>query len=105
VDLLDHYRGTLSARRLRVLVQHLPADSNLVRALHGEQAGWGLTDHLLATAVDQLAVANWLFVCANTGPDDDQPDPPTPLPRPGVEAPAPPRASTPEEIAAFFGGL
>ncbi|MFI9381467.1 hypothetical protein [Kutzneria sp. NPDC052558] len=103
MDLLDHYRGTLSARRLRVLVQHLPADSNLVRALHGEQAGWGLTDHLLATVVDQLAVANWLFVCANN--DGDRPDPPTPLPRPGIEEPEPERGSTPEEIAAFFGGL
>lgn len=105
MDLLDHYRGTLSARRLRVLVQHLPADSSLVRALHGEQAGWGLTDHLLATVVDQQAVANWLFVCANSG-EGDQPDPPTPLPRPGVEVePSQPPAATPAEIAAFFGGL
>ncbi len=105
MDLLDHYRGTLSARRLRVLVQHLPADSNLVRVLHGEQAGWGLTDHLLATAVDQLAVANWLFVCANNGEDGDRPDPPTPLPRPGIAEPVAERGSTPAEIAAFFGGL
>ncbi|QUQ62690.1 hypothetical protein [Kutzneria sp. CA-103260] len=104
MDLLDHYRGTLSARRLRVLVQHLPADSNLVRALHGEQADWRLADHLLATVVDQLAVANWLFVSANSG-DGDRPEPPAPLPRPGIEESAATRASTPEEIAAFFGGL
>ncbi|MFE1905390.1 hypothetical protein ACFW96_17270 [Streptomyces gardneri] len=33
--------------------------------------------------VDHLAVSNWMFVCANTGEDSDQPDPPKPVPRPG----------------------
>jgi len=33
VDLLDYHRGSLSLRRLGVLIKHLPADSALVRAL------------------------------------------------------------------------
>jgi len=42
VDLLDAHRGRLSRRRLRVLIQHLPRDAALVRALHGDEAEWGL---------------------------------------------------------------
>ncbi|MFE5482093.1 hypothetical protein [Streptomyces sp. NPDC056527] len=34
--------------------------------------------------MDHLAVANWMFMCVNSGEDDDQPDPPKPVPRPGV---------------------
>ncbi|WP_406061247.1 hypothetical protein [Streptomyces sp. NBC_01077] len=34
--------------------------------------------------MDHLAVANWMFMCVNGGEDGDQPDPPTPVPRPGV---------------------
>ncbi|MFJ7064543.1 hypothetical protein [Streptomyces sp. NPDC101115] len=51
--------------------------------LHGEAAEWSITDHLLAAVVDHLAVANWMFQCVNTGEDDDQPEYPTPVPRPG----------------------
>lgn len=28
-------------------------------ALHGDAARWGITEHLIATAVDVLAGANW----------------------------------------------
>lgn len=48
MDLLDFYRGTLSARRLGVLVRHLPADAALVRALNGGRPHWTVTDHLIA---------------------------------------------------------
>lgn len=106
VDLLDYYRGRLSARRLRVLLQHLPRDSALVRALHGEAAEWGLSEHLLAAAVDELAVANWLFASAHTPEHADPPERPRPLPRPGIDdTPGAAGASgaTTAEIAAFFG--
>jgi hypothetical protein len=92
----------LSPRRLRVLIRHLPRESALVRALHGDAAEWGLTEHLLAGAVDELAVGNWLFVTANSGERADPPPRPRPVPRPGVE-PEPETAATPAEIAAFFG--
>ncbi|MBE1498012.1 hypothetical protein H4696_005112 [Amycolatopsis lexingtonensis] len=102
MDLLDYYRGKLTPRRLRVLIRHLPRESALVRALHGEAAEWGLTEHLLAGAVDELAVGNWLFVAANSAEGADQPDRPRPVPRPGV-APEPDPAASTDEIAAFFG--
>ncbi|MFF8969755.1 hypothetical protein [Streptomyces sp. NPDC014995] len=83
MDLLDWHRDRLSARRLSVLIQHLPRDSALNRDLHGEAADWSVTDHLLAAAVDHLAAANWMFACVNTAEDGDQPEPPAPVPRPG----------------------
>ncbi|MFE4307147.1 MULTISPECIES: hypothetical protein [unclassified Streptomyces] len=65
------------------LIKHLPRDSAVQRELHGEAAEWSVTDHLLAATVDHLAVSNWMFMCVNGGEDGDQPDPPTPVPRPG----------------------
>jgi hypothetical protein len=105
VDLLDWHRGRLSSRRLRVLVEHLPADSSFARAAHGEAADWGLTEHLLAAVVDQLAVANWMFATVNRDEHAESLPYPEPLSRPGLEsAPAPEsNAATPAEIAAFFG--
>jgi hypothetical protein len=105
VDVLDYHRDRLSARRLRVLIQHLPADSALVRTLRGESAEWGLTEHLLAAAVDELAVGNWLFASAHTTENGDPPERPRQIPRPGVqdEGEAEPVSATPGQIAAFFG--
>jgi hypothetical protein len=103
VDLLDYHRGTLSARRVRVLIEHLPRDAALVRELHGETADWGLTEHLLAAAVDELAAGNWLFVSANRDEHAEPPERPKPLPRPGVEDETEAPKASPEQIAAFFG--
>jgi hypothetical protein len=104
VDLLDHYRGRLTARRLRVLIQHLPVESALARAMHGEEARWGLTEHLLASAVDQLAAGNWMFAAVHTSEDSSAPERPEPIPRPGLDpAEATTPAAGPEQIAAFFG--
>ncbi|MER7917527.1 MULTISPECIES: hypothetical protein [unclassified Streptomyces] len=127
MDLLDWHRDRLSARRLSVLVKHLPRNSALNRELHGEGADWSVTDHLLAAAVDHLAAANWMFACVNSD-EGDQPEAPTPVPRPeyregddgetdGGEpdapetdaGPRPPDASngrpalSPSQLAHFFG--
>ncbi|WP_019204585.1 hypothetical protein [Tsukamurella sp. 1534] len=50
VDLLDFYRGTLSARRLGVLVNDLRKrpDSSFVRAINNGKPGWTVGDHLIA---------------------------------------------------------
>jgi hypothetical protein len=48
IDLLDFYRGTLSGRRVDVLIRQLPAESALVRALNGGRPQWTNTDHLIA---------------------------------------------------------
>ena len=105
MDLLDWHRGTLSSRRLRVLIEHLPTDSSFARAVHGEVAEWGVTEHLLAAVVDQLAAANWMFATVNRDEDAEPLPHPEPIARPGVE-PAPESTSdgaSPVEIAAFFG--
>ncbi|GAA1221485.1 hypothetical protein GCM10009665_09620 [Kitasatospora nipponensis] len=87
MDLLDWHRGRLSSRRLVVLVKHLPRDGALNRELHGEAADWSVTDHLLASAVDHLAVANWMFAAVNRDEDAEPMDPPEPLVRPGLPSP------------------
>ncbi|TQN33573.1 hypothetical protein FHX37_3599 [Haloactinospora alba] len=107
MDLLDYYRGTVSARRLRVLLRHLPRDSALARAVHGDAAEWGVGEHLLALAADHLATANWLFVSANSGRKQKPPPRPDPVPRPEPGA-APRRArsrpeATAQDLRAFFG--
>ncbi|WP_240045804.1 hypothetical protein, partial [Streptomyces sp. L-9-10] len=66
MDLLDWHRGRLSARRLAVLIEHMPRDSAISHALHGDAAEWTVTDYLLAAAVDHLAAANWMFASVNT---------------------------------------
>lgn len=55
IDLLDFFRGTLSARRLGVLVRQLPVESALVRALNGGQTPWGSLEHLVADLWAQQA--------------------------------------------------
>lgn len=63
----------------------------------------GLTEHLLAAAVDQLAAGNWLFATAHTPESATPPERPSPLPRPGLEPAEPDEPATPEQLAAFFG--
>lgn len=48
IDLVDMWRGTLSWRRLAVLVRFLPADCALVAELR-DGPHWGLEEHLLDT--------------------------------------------------------
>ncbi|MFH9419993.1 hypothetical protein [Streptomyces sp. NPDC017529] len=84
MDLLDWHRGRLSARRLSVLLAHLPRDGAVARALHDEAAEWSVTDHLLATVADHLAVANWMFATVNRDEDTEPPEYPEPLQRPGA---------------------
>ncbi|MER6009382.1 hypothetical protein [Streptomyces bluensis] len=114
VDLLDWHRGGFTSRRLRVLVEHLPPDSAFARALHGEQAEWTVTDHLLAAVVDHLAVANWMFATVNRDEDTEPAPYPEPVPRPGdgtsesresLEPPEPrelPHGASVAEIVAFL---
>nr|WP_280878192.1 hypothetical protein [Streptomyces pseudovenezuelae] len=98
VDLLDWHRGRLSSRRLRVLTEHLPADSSFARAVHGEQADWTITDHLLASVVDQLAVANWMFATVNRDEDTEPAPYPEAVPRPGDGATEVPEQETPPTV-------
>ncbi|WP_371579879.1 hypothetical protein [Streptomyces sp. NBC_01314] len=119
MDLLDWHRGRLSSRRLAVLVKHLPRDSATLQDIHGEASHWSVADYLLASVVDQLAEANWMFATVNRDEDADPLDYPQPVPRPATAedertGPAPtagaatspsaePRPNpTPTELAQFF---
>jgi hypothetical protein len=62
-----------------VVVKHLPRSSALVREIEGEAQVWGLTEQLLAAAVDALNGANWQ---RGNGKKADKPKQ---IPRPGVE--------------------
>lgn len=44
---------------LLAYVRQLPPDSATGRAVDGDAAGWGVSEHLIANAVDLLAGANW----------------------------------------------
>ncbi|MFG2138022.1 hypothetical protein [Streptomyces sp. NPDC048650] len=69
-----------------MLLAHLPRDSSIARALHQDAAEWSVTDHLLATVVDHIAVANWMFASVNRDEDAEPLDYPEPVPRPGESA-------------------
>lgn len=63
-----------------VIVKQSPAESATSRSQHGADATWGLTEHLLATAADELAVANWQRQGKQYAPK------PKPIPRPGKKS-------------------
>ncbi|MCX5559992.1 hypothetical protein [Streptomyces sp. NBC_00038] len=115
MDLLDWHRGRLSSRRLAVLVKHLPRDSATLHDIHDEAAQWSVTDYLLASVVDQLAEANWMFATVNRDEDEGPLEYPKPVPRPGLRDQSPadgPSAAPPDtrpadnpgaaELAQFF---
>lgn len=62
-----------------MLIRHLPRDSPYGVAINGEAARWGVTEHLLAGAVDALLGANW-----QRGGGKGQR--PKPVPRPDARA-------------------
>jgi hypothetical protein len=79
IRLADLAAGRLSWRRFGVLVRHLPLDSATALAVNGDAAAWGITEHLLAAAVDALNAANWQRA------GDKKLPRPKPIPRPGTD--------------------
>lgn len=71
--------GAMTWRQFRVLVEELPQQSRLVRAVHGELAGWTPEAAVLADVFDVLAAANWQRAGKAGAPR------PKPYPRPGLE--------------------
>lgn len=60
-----------------MLLAHLPPDAATRRALDPENAGWGITEQLMAASVDALRGANW----QRGGGKGSRPKP---VPRPGI---------------------
>lgn len=70
----------LNWRDLWVIVNNLPRTSALVRAVAGEDAEWGLLEHLAARVADSLEVGNWQRQGKAHAPK------PKPIPRPGAKS-------------------
>ncbi len=77
----------MSLRRLAALLRRLPATCALARDTLGDAALWTLESHLLAVAIDALAIGNWQR--GGKGPR------PKPIPRPGVKTPGTRYGGTP----------
>lgn len=91
IDLLDLWRGTLSPRKIRVLVKHLPPESATVRALNPrtpEEEHWTTDRQLLAGICDR--VDQLTYTTSILGVDQKHRNKikePRPIPRPGVKPP------------------
>lgn len=69
----------MTARQLLVLIKHLPVNTPLGVAIHGDAARWGVPEHLMASVVDLLQGANW----QRGGGKSTRPKP---IPRPDARA-------------------
>lgn len=67
-----------------MLVRQLPPEAALWRAIDPDRTPWGLTEQLLAAAVDHLATANWQRLQIHSDKARNVP-PPDQIARPGVE--------------------
>lgn len=58
IDLLDLYRGTLSARKAYVLIQNLPPGAMLYREIDSP-AAWSESSHILSMIEHTLRILAW----------------------------------------------
>jgi len=68
-------------REVAAWAVHLPEDSATFRAVYPDRGPWGLSEQLLAEAVDTLHWLQW----AKTVDGSKNRNHPRPIPRPGVE--------------------
>jgi hypothetical protein len=105
-------------RRLRVIIQHLPAESHTMTALRNdltdeeyagyaskgepEKARWSQIEQLLAAVVDSLRRLEYVTVLSNLDSKARKPAPPEPLRRPGMKAVHPKPTMTDRAREALF---
>lgn len=96
---VDLETDRLSWRRLDLLLRHLPRDSHFVRAISGEIARWGESEHLLASILDALQLGNWQRFKRwfKSAPEYE------PISRPGVEAKPKRMTVKPSALARMMG--
>lgn len=78
----EWWRGEITLRQLKVMVEHLPDGSAAVVAVRGH--GWGAAEFALANLND--VAAQLLEVTRAVNSKDTDFHPPDPYPRPGVKA-------------------
>ena len=81
-DLLDMWRGTLSPRKVEVLIRGLPPDSATRMAMNDGQPLWSRTDHILADLIDRVAALTWVVGNKDVA-ERNRTQYPDPYPRPG----------------------
>ena len=100
--------GTLTLRKVGVLLAGLPPESAVMSALAPLMGDaepdpdalprqWSTTEHLLASVVDAVTAQTWAMRQLKS---PKRIPPPDPLPRPAVGKPAPPRRRMSEESKA-----
>lgn len=96
IDVLDVYRGRLSLRRLRILIEHLPPESATKTAMRNaitpeqmaaatsesrpDLAPWSNVEMMLAALKDEIVLSRSVAVAAAGG----KPGEFRPTPRPGI---------------------
>lgn len=95
----------MTVRRLRVLIQRLPAESATWTALRNamsdeelakqaergepEKGRWSQLEQLVASLLDATRRVEYVLICANTESKAKRPEAPKPTRRPGAKAPRP----------------
>lgn len=100
---MDFYRpdggpSSLTWRKLRVLIEHLPPESATMTALRNAnpesvsedgpdpaKGRWSQAEMLLASAVDELRYFRHAYATSHTEKGKKGPPSPDPIPRPGTE--------------------
>jgi hypothetical protein len=100
-DLLDMWRGTLSPRRVDVLVRGLPPDSATRMAMNDREPLWSRTDYILADVFDAVQGTNWIIANKDVEKEHNRSKHPTPYPRPGGAAQSTKKEITAADLAAF----
>lgn len=96
---------------MRVLIEHLPAESATMTAIRNDSPGvgsgadpaegrWSQLEMLMAALVDEMRILRWLYVSANT--EKAKPKQPTPIRRPGVDDGKPKKQKLSPYKAAFL---
>jgi hypothetical protein len=88
--------GGMSWRKMLVLIEHLPSEGAVNTAIRNMfpaeilaenssdpvKAPWSATESLLATAIDEIRVMQWIYMQVHS---ESKVPRPQPIPRPGVE--------------------
>lgn len=93
------WRGTLSPRKVDVLIRGLPADSATRMSINGAPL-WNRSDYILADIYDATQGVGWLTANKDV-PRKDQTPAPKPYPRPGVEEASKKANVTAADLLAF----
>lgn len=98
----EYFRGEITLRQLRVMVEHLPSDSALHRASRGHE--WREVEYLLAETADAVRTLAAITVAVNSKRPKSV-KMPDPLPRPVDEVEEARKREQEEQAETAYEGL